>query len=182
MSIHSLAKELGVSEYSLKKFARENNLERNGTARRNSHIFTPEDIQYIREYYNRYEHKPRLDDEYYWIFYKMVLPDGKTRFSTPLGRFNFKWKEKLKDFVKLQEYTSKFGRKANHFHIVGEHTAILRIKRILKVDKNISKDELEFAIENLAKKLPLSDKTIKLCLEKKESLSEEQIKNFFINI
>lgn len=44
MSIHSLAKELGVSEYSLKKFAKENNLERKGTARRNSYIFTPDDI------------------------------------------------------------------------------------------------------------------------------------------
>ena len=74
-----------------------------------------------------------------------------------MGRFYFKWKEKLKDFVKLQEYTSKFGRKANHFHIVGEHTAILRIKRILKVDKNISKDELEFTIENLAKKFVVVD-------------------------
>ena len=56
------------------------------------------------------------------------------------------------------------------------------MKRILTVDKNISKDELEFTIENLAKKLPLSGKTIKLCLEKKASLSEEQIKNFFIDI
>ena len=182
MSIHSLAKELGVSEYSLKKFARENNLERNGTARRNSYIFTPEDIQYIREYYNRYEHEPRLPDEYYWIFYKMVLPDGKKRFSTPLGRFSYKWKEKLKEFVKLQEYTSKFGRKANHFHIVGEHTAVLRIKKILKVDKKLSKEELEFAVENLARKMPLSGSTIKQCLENNTALNEEQIKNFFINI
>lgn len=178
MSIHSLAKELGVSEYSLKKLAKGSTLKRKGTSRRHGYVFQKEDLEYLAEDYVRYAHDPKLEDEYTWIFYKKILSDGKTRFLTPIGRFNSYWNDKLEEFIRLQEYTSRYGKKANHFHIVGNHRAILRIKRIFNLGKDISTADFEPYLENLVKQLPLSMRLVYYSIKKQAPLNENQIKKF----
>lgn len=170
MSIHELAKEIGVSEYALKKYGKENGVFRAGDSSRYGYEFSKKDLQKIKADYKRFEHKEKKTEPFIWIFYKCIFQPGNIRYSTPVGRFEIEDEALLKEFIHSQKYVSAYGKIACHFELVNNHTALLRISKIFntKIDEN-------FDLETVSKALPLKIEDVQEAIKAKNQISQEEL-------
>lgn len=127
MSIHSLAKELGVSEYALRQYAKEHMPKSKNT--RDSYKFTDQDLKIIRFKYSDYKN-PKLI-----ILMFRIYDKNRNHLYLPAGIIPRKDEELVKAFVEMQYSTANpFGEKCHNFFICTQRqfkTRLLKLEETL---------------------------------------------------
>lgn len=131
MSIHSLAKELGVSEYALRQYAEKHNLQNTRTKnnRRCGYKFTEQDLKNIKE-----EYSLKSNPEILFLMYRLYDKNFRNHLYLPAGFFPKKDEALLKEFVSMQySITNSFGEKCYNFFICTRRQYDTRLKKLKSV-------------------------------------------------
>lgn len=128
MSIHSLAKELGVSEYALRKYAEQHNLQRTREKnnRRCGYKFTEEDLKFIKLLYSEKKNPSIL-----FLMFRLYDKVARNHLYLPAGVFTKNDEELLKQFVSMQYSRENiFKEKCYNFFICSRRQYETRIKKL----------------------------------------------------
>lgn len=175
MSIHSLAKELGVSEYALRQYAKEHMPKSKNT--RDSYKFTQQDLKLIKLKYS-----DKKNPELIMLMFR-IYDKNRNHLYLPAGIIPKKDEEIVKAFVEMQYSTANvFGEKCHNFFICSQrqvNTRLEKLKEILGYNLYVS------SLEELTKKFLTTEK-IKECVEKKIFISykdfvPKSIRDFLYN-
>jgi len=125
MSIHSLAKSLGISEYALRKYAEENHLERDSKSRSSGYKFSSEDLEKIKSSYG----KKKKEKALYLMF--RIYDSNRCHHYLPAGFFPLWQEQQLKDFVSMQYSCSNmYRKKCFNFFICNERQYKTRLRKL----------------------------------------------------
>lgn len=124
MSVKSLAKELGVSEYALRKYAEEHKISKD-TSNRGCYKFTQKDLDNIKAAYR----KPKEETILYLLY--RIYSASRRHYYIPAGFFASSDEALLKQFVAFQySCANDYRKKCYNFYICTKRQTEIRMNKL----------------------------------------------------
>lgn len=166
MSFHSLAKELGVSEYFIKNYIKGKKLTRAESRRSCGYVLSDEDKEKIKILY-----KNRNVESGVFLLYRIYDSFRRHRYILA-GVYSIQDKELVQEFVDTQYTTvNDYHKRCYNFSIVSRSLAEKRMKRFLAGYEQGMALEIQKSIHFLTKEQLVS------AIENKQLITLEQITN-----